>query len=400
MEHAAANLFLATGGLLVIGLVGYPLFLAALGYLLPRHRPIHTAARRHPARLAVVVPFVNAQDAVKPVTDRLLASGYPKGCIEILLVDCGSSDATGRRIHEASLRIPEARFLVLQPRVPRAEAVRRASTVFPKCEIVVLLDPAVTIDGLALTKLVSLFDDPSVGVAGGRLLSHPLQRRVRVGWWRHLEHLWRCLESRFESSIGVNSLFYAVRRDLVEMLPPWSVAENFDLTLRAAERGLVARTSADAVAYLGSQPRGSENAALVEAVSGRVLSFFKRPSTFIPFLHPVGWQTFFHEGLRLLAPLLSVALVTSAFLTGEVFVWTEYLTPALAIFVAAAVTGNIIPQFGRLPGIGLLANLLRLNLNIIAGVFRGLFLLIRPAPGATYGAASENMANRSRKLSR
>jgi hypothetical protein len=352
----------------------YPLCIIVFGYLLPRHQTKKDLIDDLP-RVTVVIPVRNRQESIRATVDGVMASDYPTSHLSIVVADNGSTDATIRRAQDIGQKSGQVKWLRYAVQSPRGEILKDAARLFPQNNVVIMLDPSVTPEGNTIRRLASGFTDPSVGAVGGRLRSHPMLRRVRLGWWRIAEHRLRSIEAVFESSIGCNSLLYGVRRELVDLLPRNSVSENFDLTFCASARRKVVIVQSAATAFMTDEPQGSEKKSLVYAVAGRILSLIRRPALLLPWHNALCWQMVSHDLLRILSPLAFAALFFGAMISADTNEKMMALLLIQSVFYAAGLLALAAPVL-RFTLLGVPADLIRMNFFVLTGfAFAFQFLL-------------------------
>lgn len=113
-----------------------------------------------PRNSALVVTY-NSENCVEACLRALAASGW-----EIIIVDNASQDDTTTRVRGAAIL---ARVVCNSENVGFAAAANQGQKLAPS-DILVLLNPDTVAQPGSLDKLVSSFDDPAVGAAGGTLL--------------------------------------------------------------------------------------------------------------------------------------------------------------------------------------------------------------------------------------
>jgi len=80
---------------------------------------------RTPPRISVVVPTYHRDDLLANCLQALLAQTLPRDAYEILVVDDGRSDDTGRAVEAIAERNPDAQITYLRPESGRGPAVAR-----------------------------------------------------------------------------------------------------------------------------------------------------------------------------------------------------------------------------------------------------------------------------------
>lgn len=303
MTERLAVVLLALG-LLTAGYAyfGYPIVLKLLS--LARPRP---AAPPEPAEwpsISVTVPAYNEERAIAATLDAILATDYPAGRRQILVVSDGSTDRTDEIVRGYAARGVE---LLRTPARGGKIAAENAARPHLRGDIVVNTDASVRIAPGAIKPLIARFADPSVGVASGRDVSvAELDRDLNVGESGYVGYeMWvRDLETRVGSIVGASGCFYAIRKDLhLSEFPP-ALSRDFACALIAREHGYRAVSVDAAVCFV---PRirslhGEYRRKVRTLVRGLETLWYKRA-----LLNPLrygafAWMLASHKLVRWLAP--------------------------------------------------------------------------------------------------
>lgn len=179
--------------------------------------------------VSVVVPSFNEEKYINQCLDSILNVDYPKECMELILVDNGSTDATKVIAGAYDVKIID------RPNV-KVGAVRNCGVENSKGEIVVFLDADCVVDKDWLTKGVEKLCNNSNSVYGGQYLL-----RNDPSW---LERYWILNEK--DRSVHLTTLvggaIFVKKQDFIgiggfdENL---SAGEDSDLTERLREKGFV-----------------------------------------------------------------------------------------------------------------------------------------------------------------
>jgi glycosyltransferase involved in cell wall biosynthesis len=161
--------------------------------------------------VSVVVPVYNEQDAVAGVVERLsrLELGAP---LEILLVDDGSSDGTGKVLEGLKDRIADLR-VITHTRNQGYGAALKTGFAYARHDVVVITDADGTYPEERIVDLLARIDDGAEMVVGARLgadVHIPLVRRPAKWVLRKL--------ASFLAGVDIpdlNSGLRAFRRELV-----------------------------------------------------------------------------------------------------------------------------------------------------------------------------------------
>lgn len=145
-------------------------------------------------RLSVVVPVLNEAEAVATLIDEIDEALKGHASFEILFVDDGSTDATGRRLQDAAERCPRLRVLRHARRAGQSAGIN-TGVMAARGAIIATLDGDGQNDPADIPRLVEMFEreggDAAVMVAGLRVKRRdtPLKRvasRVANGVRRRL----------------------------------------------------------------------------------------------------------------------------------------------------------------------------------------------------------------------
>jgi poly-beta-1,6-N-acetyl-D-glucosamine synthase len=306
----SVRLALGLGAAAAIGytMVGYPLLMAARAKLRPR--PTRRDVTTRPS-ITILVPAHDEADVIGRKLDTLLALDHPSDRIEILVVDDGSTDGTGR-IVEHYLG-PTVRCLTRRPRGGKMAALN-AGIEAARGELIVLTDASATFDTDALTAALAPFADPTTGVVSGQNLIRGGGGAVEQPaglYWRYQERL-RAWESATGSTVGVTGNLFVFRRDDYRPLPDDTINDEFAIAMDIAGRGGRVLYEPRAVAYDEASASMSEemsrrtriNAGRYQSLGRYCGAVSRRPSMLFRLVS--------HKVLRVLTPLLMLLLVTSS----------------------------------------------------------------------------------------
>jgi len=128
-------------------------------------------------KVTVVVPVRNAASTIDDCFESLRALNYPRDCLEIIVVNNGSTDETQTLLEKFQLSITVLHEEKKGPAAARNKGIRNANG-----EIVVFTDADCTVEPDWLQNLVLLLKDETVGVVGGKILSkRPCNRIEKFG---------------------------------------------------------------------------------------------------------------------------------------------------------------------------------------------------------------------------
>jgi hyaluronan synthase len=194
------------------------------------YRPFAAAREDEAPRLTVLIPAYNEGAMVEDTIASAATAAYPRGRMEIIAIDDGSTDDTWRHIRRAALRFPE---LVTAVRLPAnqgkrgalAEGFRRAAG-----EVIVTVDSDSVIERGALLAIAGPFRDPRVGAVAGKVAVHNrmaslIPRMLHVRFILSFDYL-RSAQSVFRTVYCCPGALAAYRASVVrQVLPRWERQE-------------------------------------------------------------------------------------------------------------------------------------------------------------------------------
>lgn len=191
-----------------------------------RYRPYPSVTHTYAPCLTVVIPAYNEGALVKRSILSAAAANYPRGKLEIIVIDDGSRDDTWQHIEAAAREYPK---LVRTIRFARNRGKRAALAAgFEQAhgEIVVTVDSDSLIEADTLLAIAGPFRDPRIGAVGGKVsvlnrFDSLLPRMVHVRYVLSFDFL-RSAQSTYGAVYCCPGALSAYRLTLVrQVLPAW-----------------------------------------------------------------------------------------------------------------------------------------------------------------------------------
>jgi len=198
--------------------------LAYYWYLRKRWLPKPWDVRRDPGytpKVAIIVPTYNEAELIERKLDNLYQQDYPKGKVEVIVVDSASDDGTPDLVRRWAREHPELKLTLLEEPVRRGmvPALNYAlNYVSRDSEIVVFTDADSFWEPSTLKHVVKYFADPSVGTVTTCIA--PLEGRDGhlEATYRDYFNVVRVGESKIHSTPVHNGALVAFRRELLERI--------------------------------------------------------------------------------------------------------------------------------------------------------------------------------------
>jgi len=227
MRNFCFVLFIFSALFVVYTLFGYPVFLALLARLADKPVRKEPGART----VSILIPIRNGAQFVRAKLESVLRLTYPRNLLEILVISDGSEDRTDEFVREFAAQGVQ---LLCLPRGGKAAALN-AGMSRVHGEIILFTDVRQQLHPESLSRLVSCFADPTVGVVSGELiiLEGETREEADVGlYWRYETWIRKQL-SRIDSTFGATGPFYAMRRELTAPIPPDILLDDVYLPITA-----------------------------------------------------------------------------------------------------------------------------------------------------------------------
>ena len=140
--------------------------------------------------VALLVPARNEEACVQAVLDAVARLDYPAERLTVVLVDDGSTDATGERFRRWAEGRPRALVLGLPTPVGKFPALNQAVALVPDVEVIAVCDADLRPHPGWLRELVAPFADGRVGSTSGLISPRnadngPVARYAAVESWVH-----------------------------------------------------------------------------------------------------------------------------------------------------------------------------------------------------------------------
>ncbi|MBW7907890.1 MAG: glycosyltransferase [Kiritimatiellae bacterium] len=363
---AEALFWISLAGLFYI-YVGYPALVLLRARLFPK--PVQKAPHR-----ASVSVLISVYGEVAPLEAKLRSLFAAAGAEQIREVLVGG-DGPQPGLRDGVARIGDARVRVVEFPERRGKP-SVLNDLMRECsgEIVVLTDARQTISGGALVALLENFSDPTVGVVSGELIfvSEPGATSAARGigaYWRY-EKLIRRSESAFGSVPGATGALYAIRRELLEAIPPETLLDDVAIPMRAIQRGYRCVFESRAEVYdTPSSDARKESLRKRRTIAGNAQLVRQWPWILNPARNPAWFAFLSHKLARLLSPfLLILAWIANLLLLEQPLYWV--LGAGQLLLVLMGVCGWLLGLIHMRAGpLGIPMMFLALNLSTLLALW-------------------------------
>lgn len=208
--------------------------------------------------VSVIIAAKNDPVIIREGVSSILSSSYSK--IEIILVNDGSTDETGRVMDQLFKEYPEKiKVVQLSSNIGKRKAIYEGiKQGKPLGEIILFMDSDTFIDRMAIERLVSCFNDPNVGAVTG--IARPLNRdenvltKMQETWYDGSFAIMKGMEGSFGSVTCCSGVLSAYRKEaIMPCLNQWSNDKFLGVEFRAGDdRQLTSYVIGGNEHYLGS----------------------------------------------------------------------------------------------------------------------------------------------------
>ncbi|HIE51552.1 MAG TPA: glycosyltransferase family 2 protein [Armatimonadetes bacterium] len=320
-------------------------------------------------RVSLVIAAHNEEKVIEDKLMNSLALDYPENKLEIIVASDGSTDRTNDLVRKFARHGVKLFDFPDRPGKIGAltRAIERASG-----QVIVLSDANVMYKPDAVLNLVRHFADPTVGGVCGelKLIGNAESPPGEGMYWRY-EVVLKRLESQIDSTLGANGAIYAIRKELFEPPPPYTVCDDFVIPMKIREKGYRIVYEPAAVAL-------EEMAPTMEKEFGRKMRIgaaaFQAIFLTIGLLHPrqgfIAFAYFSHKILRWCVPFfLIIAFVTNLLLLRQGPLYAG-LAGAQVVLYGSALLAHLMAKRRRIKWLNLPYYFAYMNLALLLGFFR------------------------------
>lgn len=180
--------------------------------------------------VSIIIPTYNEEVVIEKKLKNVLAQDYPKEYLELIIIDSGSSDKTTEIIKSFIKQNPNTNITLIleKERLGKSHAVNVAYSKSSGA-IKIISDADALLEKTAITKIVSNFNDQSVGAAFGRQVLINKNQSSSLDFEKRYQDFYQVLrqgESIMDSTPIFHGELAAYRTNLIEKLPENKSADD------------------------------------------------------------------------------------------------------------------------------------------------------------------------------
>jgi cellulose synthase/poly-beta-1,6-N-acetylglucosamine synthase-like glycosyltransferase len=258
----------------------------------------------------LVILAYNEENIIAEKIENSLQLDYPADQLNIFVVTDGSSDDTVNIVK----KYKRVRLMHETRRRGKTAAINRTVPQLT-APVTVFTDANTLLNSEAIKSMVIPFNNKNVGCVAGekRIILRDKDKAVVSGesfYWKYESYI-KILESLFYSTMGAAGELFAIRTHLFELLPENTLLDDFELTLRIAQKGYRITYAPEAIAYEhGSKNITEELKRKVRIAAGCFQTMFRMGSLLNPLKNPIlAFQYISHKVLRwMIVPFAFIAV--------------------------------------------------------------------------------------------
>lgn len=315
---------------------GYPLllkFLTLFKNKIVKKAPITPS-------LTFIITAYNEEKRIAQKLENTLALDYPKEKLQIIVASDGSTDKTDEIVNSYSSKGVE---LIRSSERRGKEATQKLAINYAKGEILVFSDVATILKKDALRKIVSNFNDPSVGCVSSedKIISESGQISGESYYVKY--EMWlRRLESKVNSVVGLSGSYFAARK---KVCLTWreDLQSDFNTVLNSIRYGMRGISDPEAIGYYKAvKSEKEEFRRKVRTVLRGIYVFFSSLEFLNPFRYGLfSLQLFSHKLCRWLVPFgLILIFISNMFLMSNNVLYQTIFSLQIAFYLTALIGLN------------------------------------------------------------
>ena len=267
----------------------------------------------HPT-VEIIIVVRNAEDLVADKIETIEALIYPKNKISTTFISDCSTDSTVANIKRA--KNSNVKIIANEFKSTKSACLNSA-IMDSKADILFLTDIRQSLDPDCVIKLITHFDDDSVGAVSGELILNNTNNsgfgEGMDAYWRY-EKFIRYHESIVDSVPGVTGAVYALRRKYFKEIPSETLLDDVLIPMNLILAGKKVLFEPEAIAYdISSCDLQREKIRKTRTLAGNWQLLQLEPQLLNPFRNRIWLQFVSHKILRLIAPFLLIIILFSSF---------------------------------------------------------------------------------------
>ncbi|HET8964244.1 MAG TPA: glycosyltransferase [Chitinophagales bacterium] len=264
-------------------------------------------------KVSVVLAVYNEEKVIRKKIESFLALNYPVENIEFIIGSDGSTDSTEVIIEEYINQYPQIRLVKFGGRTGKSGILNQLIPLATG-EILILTDANIYFEKEMVMNLIAGFFYATNGLVSANIQNTGMDKigiSLQEEKYIQRENLIKYREGELWGTLmGAFGACYAVRKKLVEAIPPNHLMEDFYISMKVLEAGYKNIMSLKAIAFEDvSESVGEEFKRKVRISAGNFQNLTHFYKMLWPVYRPIGFCFLSHKVLRWLGPFLILFIV-------------------------------------------------------------------------------------------
>jgi cellulose synthase/poly-beta-1,6-N-acetylglucosamine synthase-like glycosyltransferase len=318
----------------------YPLILRFLALGKQENSNIYTLEDDLP-HVSILVAVYNEEQVIEEKVRSVFAGNYPISKIELIIGSDESTDKTNFILVKLAEEFPQLRFFPLKPRMGKGN-VLNSIVKEAKSDLLVYTDAKVILRIDTVYQLIKHLKEPAIGLVGGKLLNkvhNSTGISIQENAFMRREFVLKHQEGLiWGSMVGAYGALYAIRKNLVPVIPVLFIVDDFYITLKVLEGSEKAILNPEAIGYLNVPNEMKEEfRRKVRIAKGNFQNLFAFHHILWPPWKGSAFSYFSHKVLRWLGPffILSI-LLCNFFLLDKGFIYILTISFQIILLIIPA----------------------------------------------------------------
>jgi len=327
----------------IIGVVyayfGYPAVLYLIS-LFRKPREVRGDKVSYP-KVTLIITAHNEGKRIERKIQNTLEINYPREKLEVLVASDASTDATDEIVNQYA---PKGIGLVRAPQRKGKEFAQKCAIEKATGDIIVFSDVATMIEQDGISKIVSNFEDPTIGCVSSEDRFIDAKGNVSgEGAYVRYEMWLRSLETKVSSVVGLSGSFFAARSEVCRDWPT-NIPSDFNTLLNSIRLGFRGVSDTESIGiYTNIKDEEKEFDRKVRTITRGITALMENVGLMNPMRYGIfSWQLFSHKLMRWLVPwLLIIAFFTNVVLSSRKSLYRFILIPHLLLYMIGFLGSSI-----------------------------------------------------------
>lgn len=312
------------------------------------HKPVKKNKNFSP-EITIVLSAYNEEELIEHSVRSIFSSQYPLDKIQVLIGSDGSSDNTYEICSQLSEEYTNIKVLEFE-RGGKNRTLNRM-TPLVKTDIICFMDADILLKPNTISSLMSNFADSEVGGVISPMVYRDNPDAVNAGhkgekMYQSLESKTKYYESQIYSTVNSLGAFYAVRKELYDLLPNERICDDLTpvLNVNIAGKRMIFDTDTNVIEFRKKSLNNEVNRRN-RVVSGGMESILLAKKIFSLSHLRTAFFLFSHKLLRYLTPFFVLSIFIGAIMNFNNGYFFNFVLYGFVILFIASIIGYILDKY-------------------------------------------------------